>query len=146
MCVYSHCLSVVQAESTGSFRWYQALKIFFPFIVYVSCSQLHSIIVTILHTHTHFRMYVSSRPLFQELNTLMAYLGAPTYRRKRSLANAHSTIIGSQLEEFLDSMANECDEKTLRNLKAKEIFYQVRRRQKEGGRERERERGGEGEF
>ena len=81
---------------------------------------------THMHTHTHLRTYVSSRPLFQELNTLMAYLGAPTYRRKRSLANAHSTIIGSQLEEFLDSMTNECDEKSLRNLKAKEIFYQVR--------------------
>ena len=39
-------------------------------------------------------------------------------------------------------MANECDEKTLRNLKAKEVFYQVSR---EGGREegrgwREREK------
>ena len=66
----------------------------------------------------------------------MAYLGAPTYRRKRSLANAHSTIIGSQLEEFLDSMTNECDEKSLRNLKAKEIFYQVRGKEGLGGGER----------
>ena len=33
--------------------------------------------------------------------------------------------MSSQLEEFLDSMANECDEKTLRTIKAKEIFYQV---------------------
>lgn len=33
--------------------------------------------------------------------------------------------MSSQLEEFLDSMANECDEKTLRSIKAKEIFYQV---------------------
>ena len=90
------------------------------------------------HTHTSLRTYVSSRPLFQELNTLLAYLGAPTYRRKRTLANAHSTLIGSQLEEFLDSMANECDEKTLRNLKAKEVFYQVRRegQRKEKGWER----------
>ena len=89
------------------------------------------------HTHTSLRTYVSSRPLFQELNTLLAYLGAPTYRRKRTLANAHSTLIGSQLEEFLDSMANECDEKTLRNLKAKEVFYQVRKR----GQRREKGRG-----
>ena len=41
-------------------------------------------------------------------------------------------------------MANECDEKTLRNLKAKEVFYQVSREGgREGGREgveRERER------
>ena len=58
---------------------------------------------------------------------LLAYLGAPTYRKRRNLANAHSTLIGSQLEEFLDSMANECDEKTLKSIKAKEIFYQVRR-------------------
>ena len=73
-----------------------------------------------------YRTYVSSRPLFQELNTLLAYLGAPAYRKRRTLANAHSTLIGSQLEEFLDSMANECDEKTLKIIKAKEIFYQVR--------------------
>ena len=36
-----------------------------------------------------------------------------------------SALVSSQLEEFLDSMANECDEKTLRSIKAKEIFYQV---------------------
>ena len=29
----------------------------------------------------------------------------------------------SQLEEFLDSMAVECDEKALRSIKAKDIFY-----------------------
>ena len=106
-----------------------SLCIMLPTPQYNSNNFAHTHTHTHVHTHarTHFRMYVSSRPLFQELNTLMAYLGAPTYRRKRSLANAHSTIIGSQLEEFLDSMANECDEKTLRNLKAKEIFYQVRR-------------------
>ena len=55
---------------------------------------------------------------------LMAQLGAPTYRRKRAVANHRSTTM-SQLEDFLDSMANECDEKTLRGLKAHEIFYQV---------------------
>ena len=111
----------------------------------VTHTHLHAYAYTYMYTHTPCRTYVSSRPLFQELNTLMAYLGAPTYRRKRSLANAHSTIIGSQLEEFLDSMTNECDEKTLRNLKAKEIFYQVGRGWKErgrgeGGRGRGRER------
>ena len=36
-----------------------------------------------------------------------------------------SALVSSQLEEFLDSMANECDEKTLRTIKAKDIFYQV---------------------
>ena len=92
-------------------------------------------------THMHYRTYVSSRPLFQELNTLLAYLGAPTYRRRRTLANAHSTLIGSQLEEFLDSMANECDEKTLRIIKAKEIFYQVWMRKMEGKGKREENTG-----
>jgi chromosome segregation and condensation protein ScpB len=32
--------------------------------------------------------------------------------------------MSSQLEEFLDDMANKCDEKTLRSIKAKEVFYQ----------------------
>jgi len=40
-------------------------------------------------------------------------------------ASFRSALVSSQLEEFLDSMANECDEKTLRSIKAKEIFYQV---------------------
>ena len=29
------------------------------------------------------------------------------------------------MDEFLDAMANECDDKVLRSIKAKEIFYQV---------------------
>ena len=33
--------------------------------------------------------------------------------------------MSSQLEAFLDSMAGECDEKALRSIKAKEIFYAV---------------------
>ena len=36
-----------------------------------------------------------------------------------------SALVSSQLEEFLDSMAGECDEKALRAIKAKEIFYLV---------------------
>lgn len=32
--------------------------------------------------------------------------------------------MSSQLEEFLDDMANECDEKMLRSIKAKDVFYQ----------------------
>ena len=61
-------------------------------------------------------------------------------------------------------MTNECDEKSLRNLKAKEIFYQVRgnegeraerkrerervgrREKRQRARERERERRGRGKF
>ena len=34
--------------------------------------------------------------------------------------------MSSQLEAFLDSMAGECDEKALRAIKAREIFYAVR--------------------
>lgn len=34
------------------------------------------------------------------------------------------SLMSSQLEEFLDGMANECDEKQLRSIKAKEVFYQ----------------------
>lgn len=78
------------------------------------------------------RTSVSSRYIFQELNTLLAQLGAPNYRRARTLAPPASTVsssgrgglISSQLEEFLDTMANECDEKTLRSIKAKDVFYQ----------------------
>ena len=77
------------------------------------------------------RTIVSSRHLFQELNTLLAHLGAPNYRRARSLMPTTTSatsprgaaLISSQLEEFLDSMAGECDEKTLRSIKAKDIFY-----------------------
>ena len=36
-----------------------------------------------------------------------------------------TALVSSQLEEFLDSMGNECNEKTLRQIKAKEFFYQV---------------------
>ena len=58
------------------------------------------------------------------MNTLMAQLGAPPYRRKRTVVSQRSTTM-SQLEDFLDSMASECDDKTLRGLKVNEIFYQV---------------------
>ena len=34
-------------------------------------------------------------------------------------------MVSSQLEAFLESMAGECDEKALRAIKAKEIFYTV---------------------
>lgn len=72
------------------------------------------------------RMCVASRHIFQELNTLLARLGAPNYRRSRNTTSSATTrgaLITSQLDEFLDSMANECDEKMLRSIKAKEIFY-----------------------
>jgi len=69
---------------------------------------------------------VSSRPLFEDMNTLIAQLGAPNYRRKRTTASQRNTTM-SQLEDFLDGMANECDEKTLREIKAIEAFYHVSR-------------------
>ncbi len=70
-----------------------------------------------------------SRHVFQELNTLLARLGAPNYRRSRTTMaptprGGGSVLMSSQLEEFLDSMANECDEKQLRSIKAKNVFYQ----------------------
>ena len=58
------------------------------------------------------------------MNTLMAQLGAPSYRKKRATVSQRNTTM-SQLEDYLDGMANECDEKTLRNAKAHETFYQV---------------------
>jgi len=80
--------------------------------------------ITVLFTPC--RTSVKSRQIFQQLNTLLAHLGAPNYRRARALASSSAprgTIISSQLEEFLDSMANECEEKALRSIKAKEVFY-----------------------
>ncbi len=85
------------------------------------------------------RTCVTSRHIFQELNTLLARLGSPNYRRARTLGNAaaatagststgaRGTMLSSQLEEFLDEMAVQCDEKTLRAIKTKEVFYQAGR-------------------
>lgn len=72
---------------------------------------------------------MSSRQIFQELNTLLAQLGGPNHRRARTVTTATSTtsrgaLMSSQLEEFLDDMAAECDEKMMRSIKAKELFYQ----------------------
>ena len=36
-----------------------------------------------------------------------------------------STMVSSQLEAFLETMAGECDEKALRAIKASDIFYSV---------------------
>jgi len=36
-------------------------------------------------------------------------------------------MLTSQLEEFLDEMALQCDERTLRAIKTKEVFYQAGR-------------------
>lgn len=58
------------------------------------------------------------------MNMLVAQLGEPNYRKKRVASSQHNATM-SQLEDFLDSMANETDEKTLRTIKAQETFYHV---------------------
>lgn len=71
------------------------------------------------------RAGISVRPLYHTLNTLLAQLGAPnTPKRRTASIAARTALVSSQLEEFLDSMGNECDEKTLRQIKAKEMIYQ----------------------
>lgn len=37
-------------------------------------------------------------------------------------------MVSSQLEAFLETMAGECDEKSLRSIKASDIFYSVSNR------------------
>jgi neurofibromin 1 len=71
------------------------------------------------------RTSVSARQPFHQLNTLLAQLGAPNYRRKRTsyTIKRRSTMVSSQLEAFLETMAGECDEKALRAIKASDIFY-----------------------
>ena len=72
------------------------------------------------------RTSIWARPLFHSLNTLMAQLGAPNTPEKRTGSLATRTaLVSSQLEQFLDSMASECDDVTLRQIRAKEVFYQV---------------------
>jgi neurofibromin 1 len=66
------------------------------------------------------------RPIFHKLNTLLAQLGAPnTPKRRPTTITARNALVSSQLEEFLDNMNNECDEKTLKQIKAKEFFYEA---------------------
>lgn len=117
----------LQMASAGPYREGEAVECI-PFLKEVYKYRLHSLLWNNQERiRSHAASTISSvtnRHLFLELNTLLAQLGAPNLRRRRGSMRARSTMVTSQLEEFLDSMANECDEQTLRSIKAKEIFYQ----------------------
>lgn len=107
------------------------------FVFFDDHYQLTSLNISLSLVADFLRTCVSSRHIFQELNTLLARLGSPNYRRSRTLASStltpsstssstagpRSSLLSSQLEEFLDGMSMECDEKMLRSIRAREVFY-----------------------